>query len=156
MPTSPTPRPPAIEIEGLRKTYGDQTVLDGLDLVVPAGTEREFLEPLPVEAIWGEFSAPLLRFIRRRVGDQARPDMADTVTVDIAAIRRARRRPDLVADVAGGVGGMCGAAQGRTDRPGGGAVTNPSPQVAPSVTIERTVVPERGGDSDSSPASPTD
>ena len=35
MPPSPTP---AIEVTGLRKRYGEQTVLDGLDLTVPAGT----------------------------------------------------------------------------------------------------------------------
>ena len=45
MPTAPTPPTPAIEIAGLRKTYGDQTVLDGLDLVVPAGTVTALLGP---------------------------------------------------------------------------------------------------------------
>jgi len=42
MPTSPTP---AIEVAGLRKRYGDQTVLDGLDLTVPAGTVTALLGP---------------------------------------------------------------------------------------------------------------
>jgi ABC-2 type transport system ATP-binding protein len=34
---------PAIEVAGLRKRYGDQTVLDGLDLTVPAGTVTALL-----------------------------------------------------------------------------------------------------------------
>jgi ABC-2 type transport system ATP-binding protein len=37
--------PPAIEIAGLSKRYGDQTVLDGLDLTVPAGTVTALLGP---------------------------------------------------------------------------------------------------------------
>jgi len=36
---------PAIEIAGLRKQYGDRTVLDGLDLTVPAGTVTALLGP---------------------------------------------------------------------------------------------------------------
>jgi ABC-2 type transport system ATP-binding protein len=36
---------PAIEIAGLSKRYGDQTVLDGLDLTVPAGTVTALLGP---------------------------------------------------------------------------------------------------------------
>ncbi len=36
---------PAIEIVGLRKQYGDQTVLDGIDLTVPAGTVTALLGP---------------------------------------------------------------------------------------------------------------
>ena len=42
MPTSPTP---AIEVAGLIKRYGDQAVLDGLDLTVPAGTVTALLGP---------------------------------------------------------------------------------------------------------------
>jgi ABC-2 type transport system ATP-binding protein len=42
MPTSPTP---AIEVAGLTKRYGEQTVLDGLDLTVPAGTVTALLGP---------------------------------------------------------------------------------------------------------------
>jgi ABC-2 type transport system ATP-binding protein len=42
MPTSPTP---AIEVAGLHKRYGEQTVLDGLDLTVPAGTVTALLGP---------------------------------------------------------------------------------------------------------------
>src|SRR4051812_29495890 len=42
MPTDP---PPAIEVAGLAKRYGDQTVLDGLDLTVPAGTVTALLGP---------------------------------------------------------------------------------------------------------------
>ena len=34
----PTISPSAIEVAGLRKQFGDQTVLDGIDLTVPAGT----------------------------------------------------------------------------------------------------------------------
>jgi len=44
-----TARGPAIEVAGLRKTYrsksGDQLVLDGVDLVVPAGTITALLGP---------------------------------------------------------------------------------------------------------------
>ena len=36
---------PAIEVAGLIKRYGDQTVLDGLDLTVPAGTVTALLGP---------------------------------------------------------------------------------------------------------------
>jgi ABC-2 type transport system ATP-binding protein len=36
---------PAIEARGLRKSYGKQTVLDGIDLVVPAGTVFALLGP---------------------------------------------------------------------------------------------------------------
>jgi ABC-2 type transport system ATP-binding protein len=42
MPACP---PLAIEIAGLSKRYGDQTVLDGLDLTVPAGTVTALLGP---------------------------------------------------------------------------------------------------------------
>jgi ABC-2 type transport system ATP-binding protein len=42
MPAQPTP---AIEIAGLVKRYGEQTVLDGLDLTVPAGTVTALLGP---------------------------------------------------------------------------------------------------------------
>ena len=42
MPTTPTP---AIELVGLRKRYGEQTVLDGLDLTVPAGSVTALLGP---------------------------------------------------------------------------------------------------------------
>ncbi|MFG2601883.1 ABC transporter, partial [Streptomyces sp. NPDC048462] len=44
-PVMPTPKrrrgqdlPAAIEARGLCKSYGDKVVLDGIDLVVPAGT----------------------------------------------------------------------------------------------------------------------
>jgi ABC-2 type transport system ATP-binding protein len=36
---------PAIEISGLRKSYGDKAVLDGIDLTVPAGTVTALLGP---------------------------------------------------------------------------------------------------------------
>jgi ABC-2 type transport system ATP-binding protein len=42
MPAIPVP---AIEVAGLAKRYGDQTVLDGLDLSVPAGTVTALLGP---------------------------------------------------------------------------------------------------------------
>ncbi|MFI0895527.1 ATP-binding cassette domain-containing protein [Streptomyces sp. NPDC020983] len=53
MTTTPTtPKPPAgsapdiaIEARGLRKAYGDKTVLDGIDLSVPAGTVFSLLGP---------------------------------------------------------------------------------------------------------------
>ena len=41
----PQPRPPAIEITGLRKAFGDQTVLDGIDLTIPEGTTFALLGP---------------------------------------------------------------------------------------------------------------
>ncbi|MFF1631583.1 ABC transporter, partial [Streptomyces sp. NPDC058272] len=36
--TTTTSHSPAIAAKGLRKAYGDKTVLDGIDLTVPAGT----------------------------------------------------------------------------------------------------------------------
>jgi ABC-2 type transport system ATP-binding protein len=39
----PTIGPPAIEITGLHKRYGEQTVLDGVDLTVPTGTVTALL-----------------------------------------------------------------------------------------------------------------
>jgi ABC-2 type transport system ATP-binding protein len=38
-------RSSAIEVSGLRKAFGDKTVLDGIDLVVPAGTIFSLLGP---------------------------------------------------------------------------------------------------------------
>ena len=43
--TRPQTRPPAIEITGLRKAFGDQTVLDGIDLTIPEGTTFALLGP---------------------------------------------------------------------------------------------------------------
>ncbi|MGK5738038.1 ATP-binding cassette domain-containing protein [Micromonospora sp. URMC 103] len=40
-----TPRPPAIAATGLRKSYGDHVVLDGIDLHVPEGTVFALLGP---------------------------------------------------------------------------------------------------------------
>jgi ABC-2 type transport system ATP-binding protein len=40
-----TPAPLAIEVTGLRKSYGDQVVLDGIDLAVPEGTIFSLLGP---------------------------------------------------------------------------------------------------------------
>ncbi|MGW8889958.1 ATP-binding cassette domain-containing protein, partial [Streptomyces sp. NPDC055749] len=49
MPTSNRgngPQPPAaVSAAGLRKTYGDKTVLDGIDLHIPAGTIFSLLGP---------------------------------------------------------------------------------------------------------------
>ncbi|MFI0924193.1 ABC transporter, partial [Streptomyces sp. NPDC021012] len=49
MPTSvmpmPTIKPSAIAASGLRKSYGDKTVLDGIDLTVPEGTVFALLGP---------------------------------------------------------------------------------------------------------------
>jgi ABC-2 type transport system ATP-binding protein len=39
------PSPPAISAKGLRKSYGDHLVLDGIDLHVPAGTVFSLLGP---------------------------------------------------------------------------------------------------------------
>src|ERR1700730_13530014 len=39
------PNPPAIEVRGLRKSYGEQTVLDGIDLDVTPGTVYALLGP---------------------------------------------------------------------------------------------------------------
>ncbi|MEU3672163.1 ATP-binding cassette domain-containing protein, partial [Streptomyces virginiae] len=36
---------PAIAANGLRKSYGDKTVLDGVDLIVPEGTIFSLLGP---------------------------------------------------------------------------------------------------------------
>jgi len=38
-------RPPAIEVTGLHKAFGDQTVLDGIDLTIPEGTVFALLGP---------------------------------------------------------------------------------------------------------------
>src|SRR5215813_12850248 len=40
-----TSSPPAIAARGLRKSFGDQIVLDGIDLSVPAGTVFALLGP---------------------------------------------------------------------------------------------------------------
>ena len=45
MPASPPSRPPAIRATGLRKSFGEHTVLDGIDLTVPAGTVLALLGP---------------------------------------------------------------------------------------------------------------
>ena len=37
--------PPAIAVAGLRKSFGDQVVLDGVDLTVAAGTVFALLGP---------------------------------------------------------------------------------------------------------------
>jgi len=42
---STTSHSPAIAAKGLRKAYGDKTVLDGIDLTVPAGTVYALLGP---------------------------------------------------------------------------------------------------------------
>src|ERR1700712_3522838 len=44
-PLMPAPSPPAIEISGLRKAFGDNTVLDGIDLTVAAGSVFALLGP---------------------------------------------------------------------------------------------------------------
>ena len=36
---------PAIDVHGLRKSYGDKVVLDGIDLTVDAGTVTALLGP---------------------------------------------------------------------------------------------------------------
>ena len=43
--TSTTSHSPAIAAQGLRKAYGDKTVLDGIDLSVPTGTVFSLLGP---------------------------------------------------------------------------------------------------------------
>ncbi|MEU9288917.1 ATP-binding cassette domain-containing protein [Streptomyces sp. NPDC048275] len=43
--TTTTSHSPAIAAKGLRKAYGDKTVLDGIDLAVPAGTIFSLLGP---------------------------------------------------------------------------------------------------------------
>ncbi|MFD1250559.1 ABC transporter ATP-binding protein [Nocardioides ginsengisoli] len=40
-----SPHTPVIEVAGLRKSYGDQVVLDGVDLTVPGGTVYALLGP---------------------------------------------------------------------------------------------------------------
>ncbi|MHB9755843.1 ATP-binding cassette domain-containing protein [Streptomyces sp. BYX5S] len=44
-PTTGSAPPPAVVARGLRKAYGKKTVLDGIDLVVPAGTVFSLLGP---------------------------------------------------------------------------------------------------------------
>ncbi|MGW1513076.1 ABC transporter, partial [Streptomyces sp. NPDC002394] len=41
----PIIKPSAIAASGLRKSYGDKTVLDGIDLTVPEGTVFALLGP---------------------------------------------------------------------------------------------------------------
>ena len=41
----PINRPPAIDVSGLRKSYGDHVVLDGIDLQVAEGTVFALLGP---------------------------------------------------------------------------------------------------------------
>ncbi|GAB3169249.1 ATP-binding cassette domain-containing protein [Streptomyces incanus] len=43
--TTTTSHSPAIAVKGLRKAYGDKTVLDGIDLAVPAGSVFALLGP---------------------------------------------------------------------------------------------------------------
>ncbi|MEV6213084.1 ATP-binding cassette domain-containing protein, partial [Kitasatospora sp. NPDC051914] len=44
--TDGAPQPPAaVSAVGLRKSYGDKTVLDGVDLTVPEGTIFSLLGP---------------------------------------------------------------------------------------------------------------
>ena len=43
--TNQTTRTPAIEVRGLRKSFGKQLVLDGIDLEVPVGTVFALLGP---------------------------------------------------------------------------------------------------------------
>jgi ABC-2 type transport system ATP-binding protein len=43
--TTTTHRPLAVEARGLRKSYGEKTVLDGIDLAVPAGSVFALLGP---------------------------------------------------------------------------------------------------------------
>ncbi|MFD0417884.1 ATP-binding cassette domain-containing protein, partial [Streptomyces sp. NPDC127108] len=43
--TTTTTRSLAISAKGLRKAYGDKTVLDGIDLAVPGGTVFALLGP---------------------------------------------------------------------------------------------------------------
>ncbi|MFH8616485.1 ABC transporter, partial [Streptomyces sp. NPDC017979] len=49
MPTSSqrggSPAPLAISATGLRKSYGDKSVLDGIDLAIPAGSVFALLGP---------------------------------------------------------------------------------------------------------------
>ncbi|MEE1798849.1 ATP-binding cassette domain-containing protein, partial [Streptomyces sp. JV176] len=43
--TTTTSRPLAVAAEGLRKSYGDKTVLDGIDLRIPVGSVFALLGP---------------------------------------------------------------------------------------------------------------
>ncbi|MEU6347624.1 ATP-binding cassette domain-containing protein, partial [Streptomyces sp. NPDC046977] len=45
MPTPTSGAPAAVSVVGLRKSYGDKTVLDGIDLRIPAGTVFALLGP---------------------------------------------------------------------------------------------------------------
>jgi len=43
--TISTAAPPAITVTGLRKSFGEHVVLDGIDLTIPAGTIFALLGP---------------------------------------------------------------------------------------------------------------
>ncbi len=45
MTTTTTPRPLAISVTGMRKSYGDKVVLDGISLAIPEGTIFALLGP---------------------------------------------------------------------------------------------------------------
>ena len=71
--THPQTRPPAIEITGLRKAFGDKTVLDGIDLTIPEGTIFALLGPNGAGKTTTVQILSTLIPAERRPGDGGRP-----------------------------------------------------------------------------------
>ncbi|MFD1714890.1 ATP-binding cassette domain-containing protein [Amnibacterium flavum] len=67
---------PAIAVSGLRKSYGDKVVLDGVDLVVPAGTITALLGP---NGAGKTTTVHILSTLLRPDGGTASVDGADVV-----------------------------------------------------------------------------
>ena len=80
---SPRPAAPAVQVRGLRKSYGKQVVLDGIDLDVPEGTVFALLGPErrrqddrgphPLDADLGRRRRGPHRRLRRRPRARRRP-----------------------------------------------------------------------------------
>jgi ABC-type bacteriocin/lantibiotic exporter with double-glycine peptidase domain len=69
-PAAPAPETiPVIRLEGVRKSFGDNVVLEGIDLTVTTG------EVLVVIGASGSGKSTLLRCINLRGADRQRPDL---------------------------------------------------------------------------------
>src|SRR5690606_20250435 len=75
----------AIAVAGLRKTFGDRTVLDGIDLEVPAGTVFSLLGP---NGAGKTTTVNVLTTLTRADGGTARVAGYD-VTAEAKAVRKA-------------------------------------------------------------------